>query len=330
MRRREFIKLVGGVAAAWPLAARAQIGPVRLVGVLEAFAESNAFAQSNIAEFRDALTKLGWTEGSNLRIEIRWSGGDLDRIRTFAKELVDLRPNAIFGQSTPGIAALASETRTIPIVFVAVSDPVISGLAQSLARPGGNITGFVTQEPAMGGKWVDLLKEIAPSTVRVALLFNPATAPTPQLYMPSVQSVAKSFAVQTSLAPVHAKNEIEDVIAALAGDPGGALIVLPDLFNVTNLDLIIALAARYHVPAIYFSADIFSKSGGLICYGTDFAEQYRQAAGYIDRILRGEKPADLPIQQPTKFELVINLKTAKALGLDVPTKLLAVADEVIE
>jgi putative tryptophan/tyrosine transport system substrate-binding protein len=232
--------------------------------------------------------------------------------------------------TTPTIAALARETRTIPIVFTAVADPVVSGFVQSLAHPGGNLTGFMTQAPAIGGKWVGLLKEIAPRTVRVAMLFNPATAPTPQLYIHLIESVATSLAIQTSAAPVHAKDEIEGVIAALARDPGGGLIVMPDVFNVINRDLVIALAARYGVPAIYFTATYFAKSGGLICYGTDFAEQFRQAAGYVDRILRGEKPADLPIQLPSKFELVINLKTAKTLGLTIPQTLLATADEVIE
>jgi putative ABC transport system substrate-binding protein len=331
MRRREFISLLGGAAAAWPFAARAQrLDRMRLVGVLEDFAENDSAAQSNIAAFRDTLTKLEWKEGSNLRIELRWSAGNVDRMRTFAKELVDLHPDAIFGQTTPGIAALTRETQTIPIVFATVADPVVAGFAQSLARPGGNITGFMTQEPAMGGKWVGLLKEIAPRTVRVAILFDPATAPTPQLYMPFIESVATSLAIQTSVAPVHAKDEIEGVIAALARDPGGGLIVMPDIFNATNRDLIIALAAHYGVPTIYFTAAYFAESGGLICYGTNFAEQFRQAARYVDRILKGEQPADLPIQQPTKFELVINLKTAKALGLTVPSSLLATADEVIE
>jgi putative tryptophan/tyrosine transport system substrate-binding protein len=331
MRRREFITLVGGAAATWPLAARAQQPDrMRLIGVLEGYAESDSAAQSNIAAFRHTLAKLGWTEGSNLRIELRWSAGNADRTRTFAKELVDLRADAVLCDTTPGIAALARETRTTPIVFTGVADPVASGFVQSLAHPGGNLTGFTTQAPAIGGKWVGLLKEIAPRTVRVAMLFNPATAPTPQLYIHLIESVATSLAIQTSAAPVHAKDEIEGVIAALARDPGGGLIVMPDVFNVINRDLVIALAARYGVPAIYFTATYFAKSGGLICYGTDFAEQFRQAAGYVDRILRGEKPADLPIQLPSKFELVINLKTAKTLGLTIPQTLLATADEVIE
>ena len=246
-----------------------------------------------------------------------------------AKELVDLRPDVIFGQTTPVIGALARETKTIPIVFAGVSDPIGSGFAANLAHPGGNITGFTVNAPALGGKWVELLKEIAPRTVRVALLFNPATAVPIQFFMPSIQAAASSFAVQVSAAPVHAKDEIEGVIAAQARNPGGGLIVMPDVFNEVNRELIIALAARYSVPAIYLQS-LFSDSGGLISYGDDFAEQFRLAAGYIDRILKGEKPADLPVQAADKFELIINLKTAKALGLAVPSQLLSRADEVIE
>jgi putative tryptophan/tyrosine transport system substrate-binding protein len=329
MRRREFITLLGSAAATWPLAARAQRADrVRLVGVLMAYAESDPAAQSWLAAFRGGLTKLGWTEGSNLRIELRWSAADADRMRALAKELVDLRPDAIFGVTTPAIGALARETRTIPIVFAGVSDPIGSGFAANLAHPGGNITGFMSNDPAgtLGGKWVELLKQIAPRTVRVALLFNPATAVSLQYTLPSIQAAASSFAIQVSEAPVHAKDEIEGVIAAQARDPGGGLIVMPDVFNDVNRELIIAQAARYSVPAIYFNRFF---SGGLISYGDVRIEQFRLAAGYIDRVLKGEKPADLPVQVP-KFELIINLKTAKALGLTIPDKLLATADEVIE
>ena len=331
LKRREFISLLGG-AAAWPVAARAQQPDrMRLIGVLMAYAESDSTAQSWLAAFRAALAKLGWTEGSNLRIELRWSAADADRMRTLAKELVDLRPNAIFGVTTPAIGALARETRTIPIVFAGVSDPIGAGYVDNLARPGGNITGFMAGngDPALGGKWVELLKQIAPRTVRVALLFNPATAVSPQYFMPSIQAAASSFAVQVSAAAVHGKDEIEGVIAAQARDPGGGLIVMPDVFNDVNRELIIALAARYSVPTMYFNR-FFSEPGGLISYGDVRSEQFRLAAGYIDRILKGEKPADLPVQVPTKFELIINLKTAKALGLTIPDKLLATADEVIE
>ena len=290
MRRREFITLLGG-AATWPIAGHAQQPDrMRLVGVLEGYAETDSPAQSNIAAFRDTLAKLGWMEGSNLRIELRWSAGNADRTRTFAKELVDLRPDAILCDTTPTIAALARETRTIPIVFTAVADPVASGFVQSLAHPAGNLTGFTTQAPAIGGKWVGLLKEIAPRTVRVAMLFNPATAPTPQLYIHLIESVATSLAIQTSAAPVHAKDEIEGVIAALARDPGGGLIVMPDVFNVINRDLVIALAARYGVPAIYFTPAYFAKSGGLICYGTDFADSARQQGTSIASLRARSRP----------------------------------------
>ena len=329
MRRRQFITLVGG-AAVWPLAASAQQGGrVRTIGVLMNFLESDPAGQVGFEAFRDALKKLGWREGSDLRIELRWAESDPDRLRTFAKELVELRPDAIVAGSTAGVVALARETRTIPIVFATVADPIGSGFAGSLAHPGGNITGFAAVDSAMGGKWLELLKEIAPRTERVALLFNPVTAVPVQFFMPSIQVAASSFAVQASAAPIHAKDEIEGVIAAQARNPGGGLIVMPDAFNTTNRNLIIGLAARYSVPASY-AQDIFAKSGGLIAYSSVRTEAYRQVAGYIDRILKGEKPADLPVQAPTKFELFINIKTAKALGLEVPAKLLSIADEVIE
>jgi putative ABC transport system substrate-binding protein len=330
MRRRDIITLLAGVAGAWTLTARAQqVGPLRLIGVLMGVGDSVPAAQSWLAAFKDELSKLGWREGNNLRIEVRWGAGDPERIRSFAKELIELRPDAILGQTTPVISALAGETQAIPIVFVTVSDPIGAGFAASLAHPGGNVTGFTVDDSALGGKWVELLKEIAPHTVRVALLFNPATAVPIQLFMPSIQAAASFVAIQANLAPVHAKDEIEDIIAAQAHNPGGGLIVIPDVFNVANRELIIALAARYGLPAIY-NATLFVRSGGLIAYGADFAEHLRQAARYIDRILNGAKPADLPVQNPTKFELVINLKTAKALGLDVPAQLLVRADEVME
>ena len=270
MLRRDFIKAIATLPAIWPLAASGQQGE-RRVGVLMGYAETDPIAQSFVAAFRGALAKLGWTEGSNLRIELRWGAGDADKIWTFAKELVDLRPDAILGQDTPVIGALAHETRTIPIVFATVADPIGSRFVASLAHPGGNITGFTSNHSALGGKWVELLKEIAPRTVRVALLFNPATSPFVQAYMPSIKAAASPFAIQVSAAPVSAKDKIEGVIAEQARNPGGGLIVLPDQFNTTNRDLIIALAARYGVPAIYYNR-FFPKSGGLIAYGIDFAE----------------------------------------------------------
>jgi putative ABC transport system substrate-binding protein len=328
MRRREFITRLAGASLAWPLAALAA-GPVRLIGVLMGYSENDLAAQSQLAAFRGALTKQGWTEGSNLRIELRWGAGEADKIRTLANDLVKLRPDAILGATTPVIGALAHETQTIPIVFTLVADPIGNGFAASLTHPGGNITGFAAYDPTVAGKWVELLKEIAPRTVRMAVLFNPATASPLQLYMPSIQAAASSHAIQASAAPLHVSDEIEGVIAAQASNPGGSLIVMPDAFNIANRDLIIALAARYGVPAIY-NGTLYAESGGLITYGVDFTESFRQAAGYIDRILKGTKPGELPIQQPTKFELVINLKTAKALGLDVPLNLQQLADEVIE
>ena len=332
MKRREFIALVGGATAALPFSADAQQRErVRRIGVLMAFAESDPAAQSQIAAFRNALAKLGWTEGRNLRIELRWGAGDADRISAFAKELVELRPEAIVGQTTPVTAALARETRTIPVVFAVVSDPIGSGFAESFAHPGGNVTGFTTNEPAVGGKWMELLKEIAPGTARVGLLFNPATAVAPQLFISSIEAAASRLAVRVSVAHVHTKDEIEGVITAYARNPGGSLVVMPDafFFNVPTRDLIITSAARNGVPTVYFDR-LFVESGGLIAYGADFSEELRQAAGYIDRILKGAKVTDLPIQQPTKYELVVNLKSAKSLGLDVPDKLLAVADQVFE
>jgi putative tryptophan/tyrosine transport system substrate-binding protein len=330
MRRREFIALVGGAIVALPFGAAAQQDEhVRRIGVLMGFAESDPTAQSWVAAFRDALAKLGWAEGSNLRIELRWSAADPDRIRTLAKEVVELRPDAIFDQTTPVTGALARETQTIPIVFVYVADPIGSGFAPSLARPGGSITGFTYLEPTTGGKWVGLLKEIAPRTGHVAVLFNPATTPPLKFYMPSIQAAASSLAVEASSAPVHARDEIEGVITAQARNTGGGLLVMPDVFNDANRELIIALAARSGVPAIY-PRPVFAESGGLIAYGADLTEQFRQAAGYIDRILKGANPGDLPIQQPTKFELVINVKTAKALGLSIPQSMLLLADGVIE
>jgi putative tryptophan/tyrosine transport system substrate-binding protein len=328
VKRRDFIKVLGG-AASWPLAARAQQpDKVRLVGMLMGFAESDPVAQSMVATFRSTLLKLGWTEGRNVRIELRWAGPDPDRINTLAEELADLRPDAILGQTTPVVKALAREMPTTPVVFVTVSDPIGSGFTANFARPGGNITGFTVDDSAEGGKWVELLKQIAPAITRVTLLFNPAGPPL-QFFMPSIQTAASSFNVQVHVATIQGKDEIEGVIAGQARDAGGSLIVMPNAFNTTNRDLIIELAARYRIPAIYFSS-YSARSGGLVSYGSDYAEQSRQAAGYIDRILKGTKPADLPVQAPTKFEFAINLKTAKELGLNVPPTLLAIADEVIE
>ena len=329
MRRRDFIKAVTA-ATAWPLVVQAQQSDrKRVVGVLMAYAESDPIAQSLVAAFGDELTKLGWTGDGKLRIELRWGAGDPDRIKALAKELVNLQPDAILGQDTAATRALASETKTIPIVFAVAADPIGTGFAANFAHPGGNITGFSSTDSGLGGKWIELLKEIAPRTIRAAVLFNPATAPSSQPYINSIQAAASSVAIRVSSAPIRTKDEIESSIAAQAHNPGGGLIAMPDPFNTINRDLIVTAAARYGVPAIYYNR-VFAKSGGLISYGIDFAESYRLAAGYIDRVLKGAKPADLPVQQPTKYELVINIKTAKALGLDVPLHLQQFANEVIE
>src|SRR5215469_12499107 len=281
MRRREFITLLGGAAVSWPITSHAQqSGKTRLMGVLMGYAESDRTARSEVAAFRGGLAKLGWTEGSNLRIELRWGNADPDRIRTSAKELIDLRPEVILSHTTLVTGALARETRTIPIVFVGVGEPIASGFAASVARPGGNSTGFMVETPEQGGKWVELLKEIAPRTVRMALLFNPVTAVPVQIFMSSIQAAASSLAIQISNAPVRAKDEIEGVIAAQAHNPGGGLIVMPDSFNTVNREPIISLAARYGVPAVYWNR-FFTESGGLITYGTDFVEQFRQVPEYI-------------------------------------------------
>ena len=296
-----------------------------------AFAENDPAAQSQVAAFRGALAKLGWTEGRNLRIELRWGAGDADRISRFAKELVELRPDAVVSQTTPVTSALARETPTIPIVFAVVSDPIGSGFAASLARPGGNVTGFTTNEPTIGGKWFELLKQIAPGITRVALLFNPATALAPQRFISHIEAAATSHAVQMTVALVHAKDEIEGVIAMQARNPGGGLIVMPDafFFDVPTRHLLVELASHNSVPTVYFDR-LFVEAGGLIAYGADFSEQLRQAAGYVDRILKGAKLTDLPIQQPTKYQLAVNLKTSRMLGLAIPPALLATADQVVE
>jgi putative ABC transport system substrate-binding protein len=331
MRRRDFIKGIVGSAATWPLAARAQqIEHVRRIGVLIGFVESDPAGQSQLKAFRTSLTKFGWTESDNLQIEVRWGGADPDRTRMLAKELVDLRPAAVLSLTTLATTAVAQETHTIPVVFAIVADPIGNGFVGSLVKPGGNMTGFTSLDPAMGAKWIELLKEIAPRTVRVALLFNPATAMPFQFLMPSIETAASSFAIEVRAAPVRDKEELEKIISTQAQPPGGGLVVMPDVFNTRNRDLIIALAAKYSVPAIYFNPAYFTESGGLIGYSDDYDEECRLAAAYIDRILRGEKPGDLPVQNPTKYQLIINLKTAKALSLTIPPTLFARADEVIQ
>jgi putative ABC transport system substrate-binding protein len=329
MRRRQFITLLGG-AAAWPLAARAQQADrMRLIGVLMAYAESDPEGQAWVAEFRERLQKLGWAEGRNLQIVIRWATPNVEAMQRFAKELVALQPDLILSQSTPTTAALLQHTRTIPIIFANIADPVGSGFVASFPRPGGNATGFVLFEPTMAGKWLELLKEIAPRVNRVAFLFNPATATYFEYYTNPFKAAAASFGVEAIAAPVHDRSDLESAFGAQAREPNGSLIVLPDSFLNAHSVEITSLAARYRLPAVY-PYRLYITVGGLLSYGNDVFDNYRRAGGYVDRILKGEKPADLPVQAPVKYELVINLQTAKALGLEVPPTLLARADEVIE
>jgi putative ABC transport system substrate-binding protein len=330
MRRREFITLIGGAAAAWPLAARAQQPDrMRRIGVLMGFAENDSRSHAHMAAFRDGLQKLGWTEGRNIRIDTRWAAFDAESRQRFAKELITLRPDLILSHSTPTTAELLLQTRTIPIIFATVTDPVGSGFVASLPRPGGNVTGFTLVEPTMAAKWVELLKEIAPRVNRVAMLFNPATATYADYFLKPFKAAAPSFAVEAIVAPVRDTSELESVIAAQAREPNGGLIVMPDSFTDTHREEITSLMARYRLPAIY-AYRFFAALGGLLSYGADLGDNFRRAADYVDRVLKGEKPADLPVQAPTKFDLVINLKTAKALGLNVPNTLIGRADEVIE
>jgi putative tryptophan/tyrosine transport system substrate-binding protein len=329
MQRREFITLLGG-AAAWPLAARAQqLDVVRRIGVLTGFAESDREGQAFVAAFREGLQKLGWVEGRNIRIDYRWAALDTELMQRFAKELVALQPDLILTQSTPVAAAMLQQTHTIPIVFAIVADPIGSGFVASFPQPGGNITGFVTMEPTMAGKWLELLKEIAPRVARVAMLFNPATAPYAEYWLNPFKVAAASFAVQAIVAPVHDKSELESVVVAQAREPNGGLIVMPDTFTTGHRSEITSLAARYRLPAVY-PYRVFAEFGGLLSYGDDLTDNFRRAASYADRILKGAKPSELPVQAPVKFELVINIKTARALGLDVPVQLQQRADEVIE
>jgi ABC-type uncharacterized transport system substrate-binding protein len=330
MRRREFIKAIAGLAIAWPLAARAQQPDrMRRIGVLMGFAESDREGQAFVAAFRGALQKLGWVEGRNIRIDYRWTALDKELMQRFAKELVALQPDLILTQSTPATAALLQQTRTIPIVFGRLADPIGSGFVASFPRPGGNVTGFVTMQPTMAGKWLELLKEIAPRVARVAMLFNPATAPYAEYWLNPFKAAAASFAVKAIVAPVRDTSELESVVAAQAHESNGGLIVMPDTFMTEHRSEITSLAARYRLPAVY-PYRVFAEFGGLLSYGDDLTDNFRRAASYVDRILKGEKPSELPVQAPVKFELVINLKAAKALGLDVPVHLQQRADELIE
>jgi putative tryptophan/tyrosine transport system substrate-binding protein len=331
VRRREFITLLGGAAAAWPLPARAQQPErMRRIGVFMPLAADDPIGQARIAALREGLAKLGWTEGRNIRIDTRWtSTGDLESMQRFAKELVALQPDLIVTQSTPITATLLQETRTIPIVFALVADPIGSGFVASFAKPGGNVTGFVTIEPTMAGKWLELLKEIAPRVARVAFLFNPVTATYFEYWLKPFKAAAVSFAVEAIAAPVRDRSELESVIAEQARAPNGGLVVMPDTFTDTHRVEITSLAAGYRLPAVYPYRQ-FTAVGGLLSYGDDLIDNFRRAPTYVDRILKGEKPSELPVQAPVKFDLVINQKTAKALGLEVPLHLQQRADEVIE
>jgi putative tryptophan/tyrosine transport system substrate-binding protein len=331
MRRRDFVKLLSSAAAAWPGAVFGQqSNHVRRIGVLMGWAETDPYAQAALAAFLKELQQLGWADGRNLRIDLRWAAGDAGRMKDFAKELVDLRPEMILANTTPATAALHEKTRTIPVVFVIVSDPIGAGFVASLPLPGGNITGFINVETSMAGKWLELLKEIAPAVRRVAILFNPDTAPGGGSYfLGPFEAAARSFGVEAIRTPARSDAEIETVIAGLGREPGSGLVVMTDGFMVVHRGSIISLAARDRVPAIYAEA-FSSRDGGLMSYGANTQDAFDRAASYADRILRGARPADLPVQTPTKFELAINLKTAKALSLNVPPTLLARADEVIE
>jgi putative tryptophan/tyrosine transport system substrate-binding protein len=328
MRRREFTRLLGGATVAWSVAAHGQqTERVRRIGVLTFSAESDQEGQSSVAAFREELRKLGWIEGRNCEIEIRWAAADIELMKRFAKELVTLQPDLILTSSTPATAAMLQQTRTIPIIFVIVADPVGSGFVASLPQPGGNATGFTPIVRSLGGKWVELLKEIAPRVARVTLLFNPPTATFIEGYLNPFKAAAASLGTEAVVAPVDDMPGLESLITTEAHEPSSGLVVIPDAFTIQHRADITALAARYHVPAIYWSRS-FTEIGGLISYGPYIVDEYRRAALYADRILKGSKPSELPVQAPVKFELVVNLKTAKALGLDVPPSLLAAAEVI--
>jgi putative ABC transport system substrate-binding protein len=330
LKRREFVTLLGG-AAAWPSTLVAQgTDRARRIGVLMEIAASDPQARSNIAALQRGLHKLGWLEGSNLGIKYRWAPDDPVLVWKFAKELVELRPDVIVAHSSPVVATLLGQTRNIPIVFVSISDPIGEGFVASFARPGGSVTGFTNFESSMTGKWVELLKDIAPELTRVAFLFNPQTAAGGGSYfLRPIDAAASTLKVKAIMALVHDDDEIEAAFAALAREPGAGAVLLPDIFTVAHHQRVIALAESYRVPTVY-SYRFMAERGGLISYGVDIDNLFERAATYVDRILKGTKPADLPVQAPTKFELVINQKAAKALGLTVPDKLIARAEDVIE
>jgi putative ABC transport system substrate-binding protein len=326
--RREFITLFGG-AAAWPLAARAQPGDrIRRIGVLMGGVENDPEQKRRLSAFTQALADLGWADGRNVRMDLRWGGGDSNRTRALAQELVSLKPDIILTVATRATAAVQRETRTIPIVFVTTDDPVASDIVPRLNQPGGNITGFGGLEASLGGKWLELLSEIAPGLKRAAIMFNPDTAAA-SVYMPSFETAARSLKVALITVPVHGDVEIETAIVALGREPGAGLVVISDVFTFAHRAPIILAAARHNVPAVYSLSEA-ARDGGLLSYGIDRLDLFRRAPSYVDRILRGEKPAELPVQLPTKFEMVVNRKTATALGLAVPPSIMLRADEQIE
>jgi putative ABC transport system substrate-binding protein len=329
--RRDLITLLGGAALALPLSARAQQpGGTRRIGVLFSYPQGDPQPLAWLATLREGLKSFGWTEGRNIGFEVRWAAPrDAELRQRFVNELVALKPDLILSHGTPATLAVLKQTRTIPVVFLNVSDPIGSGIVRNFPRPGANVTGFITMEPTLAGKWVELLKEIAPTVKRVAFLYNPATAPYAAYYLNSFKPAAASFAVEPITATVRDKSELESIIATQTSIPGGGLVVMPDTFTSAHRAEITALAARCRVRAVY-PFRFFAEVGGLLSYGNDLIENFHRAAAYVDRILKGEKPGELPIQAPVKFELVINLKTAKALGLTLPPSLVARADRVIE
>lgn len=329
MRRRKFIGALAATVIAWSRAGRAQqTERARRVGVLMGTG-NDANGQARLAAFRDGLQTAGWIESRNVSIDARWAAGDVQAIRRLARDLVAGKPDLILSSTTPTTEALLNETRDIPIVFAIVSDPVGSGFAESFSRPGGNVTGFTNIEPAMAGKWVELLKEIAPSTSRVAFVLNPNMASYAQYYMDSFNAAVAAFGLEPTIAAVQDSAQLEAAVWAQSGAPGGSLVIMTDTFTSAHRAEIISLAARNRLPAVY-PYRFFAEAGGLMSYGNDLVDNFRRAAEYADRILKGEKPSELPVQAPAKVELVVNLKTAKALGLSVPGSLLARADEVIE
>jgi putative tryptophan/tyrosine transport system substrate-binding protein len=328
MKRREFISLIGGAAVAASGPARAQQHRVRHIGMLMGYAQNEPDTQARMTAFREAFEQLGWKDGGNAAITYRFGVGEIDRVRSYAKELVDMNPDVMVCETTPTLKAVADQTSTIPIVFVSVTDPVSDGFVADLARPGGNITGFTNFEATMGGKWIELLKTIAPKTARVGVIFNPETAPGGgAFFLKSVAASAPALQMELVPCPVHSDDEIRHAVIGLG--PGAGLMVMLDVFTAVHRPAIIAQAAASGVPTV-FPWRFGAADGGLMSYGVDVPDLHRRAAAYVDRILKGTKPADLPVQQPTKFELVINLKTAKALGIEVPQMLQATADEIIE